>query len=431
MFIPEIETKTTEEIKSFQEKLLAGTLDYVGQFSPFYKSLFKKNKIDVSKIKKIEDLKYIPTTSKEDLQHNYEDFLCVPKAKIIDYLTTSGTAGEPVIFGLTEKDLKRLTYNEYISLICADGSENDIYQIITTLDRRFMAGLAYYMGVREMGAGVVRAGAGTPEFQWDTIQRIKPTTIIVVPSFIIKLIEFAEKNGIDYKNSSVKKAVCIGDVLRYPDFSNNALAGRILEKWNLKLYSTYASTEMATAFTECSEGKGGHHHPELIIVELLDENEEPVQDGEAGEVTITTLGVEGMPLVRFKTGDICHRHTEPCECGRTTYRLGHLIGRKNQMLKVKGTTLYPPALYDILDSMEKIQNYVVEVLQNETGQDEIHVRIGAADISDIFRKEIAEHFKAKLRVVPKIIFQPPEDILAIQMPPLSRKPIKFFDKRNI
>ncbi len=90
------------------------------------------------------------------------------------------------------------------------------------------------------------------------------------------------------------------------------------------------STEMGTAFTECSEGKGGHHHPELIIVEFLDDNNNPVPEGEAGEVTITTLGVEGMPLLRFKTGDICHYYNEPCKCGRTTKRLGPVIGRKNK-----------------------------------------------------------------------------------------------------
>ncbi len=110
----------------------------------------------------------------------------------------------------------------------------------------------------------------------------------------------------------------------------------------MKLYSTYASTEMAASFTECSYGAGGHHHPELLIVEFLDGNDNPVPKGEAGELTITTLGVEGMPLLRFKTGDICHGHYETCKCGRKTMRVGPVIGRRNQMIKYKGTTLYPP-----------------------------------------------------------------------------------------
>src|SRR5690606_19411214 len=141
--------------------------------------------------------------------------------------------------------------------------------------------------------------------------------IVAVPSFLVKLIEFAEANGIDYRNSSVKKAICIGEPLRKEDFALNTLGKMIADKWPIDLHTTYASTEMSTAFTECEHGVGGHHHPELIVVELLDENNQPVPDGEMGEVTITTLGVEGMPLIRFKTGDLCKAHREPCACGRT------------------------------------------------------------------------------------------------------------------
>src|SRR5690606_37390511 len=122
-------------------------------------------------------------------------------------------------------------------------------------------------------------------------------------------------NNIDYRASSVKKAICIGESVRNPDFSLNTLGQKIEDKWGIKLYSTYASTEMVTAFTECGASKGGHHHPELIIVEFLDDQNRPVEEGTPGEVTITTLGVEGMPLLRFKTGDICTAYYEQCTCG--------------------------------------------------------------------------------------------------------------------
>src|SRR4030095_1757925 len=127
-----------------------------------------------------------------------------------------------------------------------------------------------------------------------------------------------------------------------------------------QLYSTYASTEMQTAFTECSQGRGGHLQPELVIAELLDENEKPVPSGTSGEVTITTLGLEAMPLLRYKTGDICIAHHEPCSCGRNSLRLSPVIGRKKQMIKYKGTTLFLPALSDILNDMKDIYDYVVE-----------------------------------------------------------------------
>jgi phenylacetate-CoA ligase len=427
---PEIETQSAQVIKKFQESKLTETLTYIKNKSSFYKSLFKKHNIAIEKIKTLEDLKIIPVTTKDDLQKYNSDFICVEKSKIVDYITTSGTLGDPVTFAMTDKDLDRLAYNEAISFVCADGSANDIYQLMTTIDRRFMAGLAYFLGIRKMGAGIVRVGNGIPELQWDTIKRISPSAIIVVPSFILKVIEYAEANHINYRSSSINKAVCIGEPLRNPDFSMNTLGRKIAEKWNLKLYSTYASTEMGTAFTECSEGIGGHHHPELIIVEFLDEQNNPVKEGEAGEVTVTTLGVEGMPLLRFKTDDICYHHSEPCACGRNTIRLGPIIGRKKQMIKFKGTTLYPPALYDVLDNIELVENYIVEVSTNQIGTDEILIRIGCNEIPENFEKTIKDHFRAKLRVSPEIKVESAKEIFRQQFPEGSRKQMRFIDNRS-
>ena len=429
MFIPSIEQKSKQEIKTFQESKLQELLQYLGAHSTFYKRLFKDNNIDISEIKTIEDLSKIPVTTKNDLQKHNSDFMCVDKSKIFDFVTTSGTLGEPVTFAMTDNDLKRLGYNEYISFACANGNADDIFQLMVTMDRRFMAGLAYYSGIRKLGASVIRVGPGNPGLQFDTIERIKPTAFVTVPSFILKLIDYAEKNGIDYKNTSIKKAICIGENLRNPDFSLNTLGKKIKDKWDIELYSTYASTEMGTAFTECSVGQGGHHHPEMIIVEFLDDNDQAVAEDEAGEVTITTLGVEAMPLLRFKTGDICYHYTETCACGRNTIRLGPVIGRKKQMIKYKGTTLYPPALYDILHDIEGVENYIVEVSTNKIGTDDISIYIGTHSPTKIFEKKIKDYFRTKLRVAPTIIFEDIKLINEKQFPELSRKPITFIDKR--
>jgi len=430
MHIPEIEKKSIEKIKQHQESQLAGLLNYLTEKSTFYKQLFKEHQIDTCNIKKLEDLTQIPVTTKDDLQNRTDDFLCVPKSKIVDFITTSGTLGEPVTFAMTDHDLDRLAYNEYISFSCANTTTDDIFQLMVTLDKRFMAGMAYFLGLRKLGAGVIRIGPGLQELQFESIERFSPTGLVTVPSFIPKLIEYAEKNQIDYKSTSIQKAVCIGEAIRNPDFSLNTLGKKITDKWDIKLYSTYASTEMGTAFTECEAGKGGHHHPEMIIVEFLDENNQPVKEGEAGEVTITTLGVEGMPLLRFKTGDICHYHTEPCPCGRTTMRLGPVIGRKQQMIKFKGTTLYPPAIYDLLNEIDWIKNYIIEVSTNQLGTDEILIKIGCGMKNERQEKSIKDHFRAKLRVAPEIKFYDPAEILKQQMPSNSRKPIIFSDKRT-
>lgn len=427
--IPVIEQQSTEEIKQLQEVKLQETLAYLQVNSPYYKQLFKKHAIDISEIKSVTDLQKIPVTTKTDLQTNNDDFFCVPKSEIIDYATTSGTLGSPVTFGLTNKDLDRLAYNEAISFACAGIQKGDVVQLMTTLDRRFMAGMAYFLGLRMLGAGAIRVGAGIPELQWDSILKYEPKYLIAVPSFILKLIEYAEKHDIDYKNSSVRGVVCIGESLRNQDFTPSLLSQKITNKWPIELYSTYASTEMSTAFTECNQFKGGHHHPELIITEVLDENDLPVQNGEAGELTITTLGVEGMPLLRFKTGDIVQLHTNSCSCGRNTLRVGPVLGRKQHMIKYKGTTLYPPAMHDLLTYFDDIQNHVIEISTNSLGTDEIVIKIATKTPSEDLLTEIKDHFRAKLRVSPKVEIVDIDILSKIIFPPMSRKPITFIDKR--
>ncbi|MBV7531892.1 phenylacetate--CoA ligase family protein [Chitinophaga sp. sic0106] len=429
MYIPDIELQSLAAIRAFQEKEVLHMIGYLQQFSPFYKDWFKRHGIQADDIRSLEEVKKIPPVTKEALQEQNWDFLCVDKSKIAEYTTTSGTLGRPVILALTEKDLQRLTYNEYISFSCADGTDSDVYQLMLTLDRQFMAGMAYYNGIRKLGAGVLRVGPGVPSMQWENIERIQPTTIVGVPSFLVKLIAYAKEHNIDVNSTSVKKAVCIGENIRNTDFSLNVLGKKITEQWDIKLYSTYASTEMQTAFTECKAGHGGHHHPELLYVELLDDNNEQVGPGEDGEVTITTLGVEGMPLLRYKTGDICRYYNEPCSCGRQTIRLSPVIGRKKQMLKFKGTTLYPPALFDLLNEMNEVREFVVEVHSNELGTDEIMLHLWPLEESEEMDRKIKSYLQAKLRVIPQVRYCSQAEIMKMQFPEGSRKPVKFVDKR--
>lgn len=437
----DIEFESIDTIKAFQDEKLRKAVLYLKEHSPYYQRLFEKCHININNIRQIEDLVNIPFTDKKDLQIFNEDFLCVPKEKVIDYITTSGTLGEPVTFGCTEIDLQRLAYNEKKSFSCAGLHPGNILQLMTTIDKRFMAGLAYFLGIRELGASIIRVGNGIPELQWDTIMRIKPDSIMCVPSFIPHLIQYAEEHDIDYKKSSIKKIIGIGEGLRNQNFSLNLLGQQIKSKWDVQLFATYSSTEMGSTFSECEYGCGGHVHPELIIVEIIGEDNMPVADGDIGEVVITTLGVEGMPLLRFRTGDMCAKIVEPCRCGRNSYRLTPLVGRKNNMIKLKGTTLYPPAINDILDNTDYVQNYVMYVQDSEAGTDDVVVKVGLKADALARRKAFVENsgaivedlknrFRAHLRVSPKVEIHSVAKIQAINFPPKTRKPVKFIDLRK-
>ena len=426
----DIEFCSIEEIKEYQNMRLQEALSYLAENSRYYQKLFSEYNIDVKDIKTTEDLVRLPFTEKKDLQLYNDEFLCVPREKIIDYITTSGTLGDPVTFGCTEKDLQRLAFNEKKSFECAGLKPGDIVQLMTTLDKRFMAGLAYFLGIRELGASVIRVGNGMPELQWDTINRLKPDTLMCVPSFILRLIDYAEKNGIDYKKSSVKRIIGIGEGMREQDLSLNLLGRRIKEKWDVELFATYSSTEMGATFSECPFGRGGHVHPELIIVEIIGDDDKPVKDGEVGEVVVTTLGVEGMPLLRFRTGDMSRKITSQCECGRYSYRLSPIVGRRNNMIKLKGTTIYPPAIYDVLDNTPYVINYVVVVRNSFAGTDEVVVKVGVSSPQpfDII-KDLKDRFRSKIRVAPIVEILAPEDVAIINNPGHLRKPVKFIDER--
>lgn len=421
--------QSKQEIEERQLELFKEQLQYIADKSPYYQRVFIEKKIDISQISAFEDLKSLPITSKEELQRYNEEFIALPKTEIIDLVTTSGTLGSPVSFALNDADLDRLAENEYRSFQIAGITAEDIVQITTTLDRRFMAGMAYFLGLRKLGAGIIRSGSGLPALQWESIQRFDPTVLVAVPSFLLKLIAYAEKNDIDFKNSSIRKAICIGEPLRNSDFQLNALGKKISEKWNIELFSTYASTEMATAFTECEFHQGNHVLSHLIYTEILDEDGNEVAPGETGELVVTPLGVKTMPLLRFATGDMLSYNEETCKCGRQTKRLGPVIGRKQQKLKLKGTSIYPQHIIEVLNNYGKLETFVIQSEFDELNNDTLSILVPET-FSDTEIENLKEHFKSGLHVTPNFEKRSLEDLNKLKFPRASRKPQIFRDLRS-
>lgn len=428
--IPEIELASIATQTTFQFDKLKSLLAYLQDRSPYYKRLFEVHHISNDSIQSLADLEKIPTTSKEDIQENNFDLLCVPKNQIIEYTATSGTMGAPLTIALSKNDIQRLAYNESLSFGLMQLDAEDIVQFMLTLDRQFMAGMAYYLGLQQNGASAIRTGPGLPAMQFEVMKRLGTTTLVAVPSFIIKLIEYAQKEHIDLSSLPVKKILCIGENIRNEKFEFNALGRFIKTHWNVQLFSTYASTEMQTAFTECEFGNGGHLHPELILTEIIDEDGKTCDPGVYGEVCITHFGVESMPLLRYRTGDICCMYFEPCQCGRTTPRLSAVMGRKKQMIKYKGTTLYPPAVFDMLNQCSFISDYVVEVKSSAIETDDLIIHLSTPLNVDECERKLKPFFQTNLRVIPEIIYKSSHEIHAMQFPEGSRKAIKFIDSRK-
>lgn len=420
---------TTDEISAKQNQAFKKHIDFISKNSKYYQKVLDKQGISFDEINDLSDLNKIPITKKTDVEQFNSEFWGVEKKEIVEFVTTSGTLGNPISVVLSKADQKRLAHNESRSLAMCGIDANDTIQITTTLDKRFMAGMAYYLGATDMGAAVVRSGIGDPSFQWDNIQRFEPTVLIAVPSFAYKLGQFLLSIGVNPKTTSIKKIVCIGEPIRNSDFSPNTLNKKLSELWDKELFSTYASTEMATAFTECKHGKGGHLLPELMHLEVLDDNDQPTKNGEIGELVVTPFGIEGMPLLRYKTGDLARLYTEPCACGRNTPRIGPIEGRKDQMIKLKGTTLFPQQIENILNSFKDLDNYIMELNSDDLDLDMLDI-IFPNDIDIELLSEVKTELRQKLRVNPNVIQKELSYIMSQVLPKGSRKPRRFVDKRT-
>ena len=421
-----IEFSKPDAIKEVQEKLLKNHLDYILRNSPYYRRVL--NGFDTANVT-LENLSTLPFTDKYAFEEYNNDLLAVPMSEVVDIVLSSGTTGKPTKIMYTENDLTRLAYNEEISFAGCGLTSEDIVLLTCTMDRCFIAGLAYFLGIKRLGAAAIRNGLSSFASHLEIIQRMKPTAIVGVPSFLRKLGLFLKSKNINPQKTNAARLVCIGEPIRDKNLSLLKMGEQLEEIWGAKVFSTYASSETITTFCECTAQKGGHLHPELAIAEIVNDKGEVLPPKEIGEVVVTTLSVEGMPLLRFKTGDISFLIDERCECGRFSPRLGPILGRKKQMIKYRGTTLYPQSIYSVLDEIPEVSEYYVTVTSSFDLSDAVKVYVSVNDNPGSADK-IMSKLQAHLRVMPEVVITDEENIREKIYSGNSRKIIRFFDMRE-
>jgi len=422
-----LRTADTTDTLAFQKPLLLKHLRQAIN-APYYSSLFQSLKLEPEDIQTPNDLDLLPFTRRDHLEQDPTAFQAVPPILFADLAMTSGTTGTSIPVPYTTNDLHRLAFNECMGFWGAGVRQEDSFLLSVTLDRCFIAGLAYYSGLIRLGATTIRSGPGQPSRQWEIIRQFKPNSIVGVPTFLLKLATWAQEHGINPAAHGIQRIVTIGEPIRRGDFSLTPLGTLLEEAWDAQLFSSYGATEIETAFCDCQAGAGGHIHPEFMIVEIIDEHGNRLPPGRPGEVVVTPLGVEGLPLLRFQTGDVARLHTGPCTCGWQTPRLGPIEGRLAQRLKFHGTTLYPETIFQALQEIPEIQAAYIEVRSSFDLADDIRVVVG----SDIPLPEslIAEHLQARLRVRPKVTVKSKAEVQNTMELTGGHKPKKFFDLRH-
>jgi phenylacetate-CoA ligase len=413
-----------EQIKKIQLDNFNTSLDFCKRRSPYYKDHLH----GATPLNDLAESKSLPFTEKDTFSQNQDAFLCVPEEKVVDISTTSGSTGVPLIAKLTQNDLERLAYNEFLSFSGSGLTSQDRVLLAVTLDKCFIAGLAYFSGLQRIGAAVVRVGPTSPEMLLSMARKVSTTAIVGVPSYLLRVSDYAKTIHAPLKDQGIEKLLLIGEPIRNQDFSLNSLGMRLKEAWGCSLYSTYGLTELQTSFCECDEGQGGHLHPDLVHVEIIDDDGLSVMPGNIGEVVVTTFGVEGMPLIRYKTGDLSFLETKACGCGLKTPRLGPIIGRKKQKLKIKGTTLYPQAIINIMDEMTEVEDYVVIITSTHDMSDHIEIQLCFRSPHDLTAM-VKERLKGQLKISPELTLSNATEIMKIKSSVSERKKTKIVDRR--
>ena len=424
---PDIEPNlNSAEIDAILNRGVVATVRYAREHSPFYRSKLA----EFPEINGVSDVHVLPITTKQQVSENNEQFWCVGREKLVDLCTTSGTTGIPTLYPITQPDLDRLGHNEYLCFRRVGLSPSDLVILAVTLDKCFMAGLAYFEGLRKIGATVVRVGAGSPAMLLSMIERLKPTAIVSVPSFLKRVADYASQQSCDLTKCTVRKLICIGEPVRNADWSLTPLGAQISVAWRAQVFSTYGITELAASLCECPAGKGGHLHPQLLHIEILDDAGRAVPDGREGHLVATTIGVEAMPLIRFATGDITFMTRQPCDCGLRTPRIGPILGRKDQAMKIKGTTVYPAAVQRALQGLESVIDYLMIATAPTALSDELEILVAwRGDPTDAIAT-IGERLRGELKVCPTVRLATLQEIQSLGDSRELRKQRVFLDRRK-
>ncbi|MDP8215550.1 MAG: phenylacetate--CoA ligase [Candidatus Euphemobacter frigidus] len=396
----QIEYLPPEKMERLQSERLRKLVKYVLNNSIFYRNLFKEAGISARDIKHISDLKKLPFTRKADLRDNYPfQMFCVPLREVVEIHASSGTTGNPTVVAYTKNDIKLWSEVMARTLAIAGATPDDIVQNAYGYGL-FTGGLGVHYGALELGASVIPMSSGGTKRQLKIMRDFKSTVLTCTPSYALFMAEEAREMDINPRESSLR----IG-VLGAEPWSDG-LRREIEAAWGMTALDVYGLSEIIGpgVAQECPEKTGLHIYSDVFFPEVIDpETGEPVEEGEDGELVITTLTKEAIPLIRYRIGDIVNINYERCSCGRTLPRISKIKGRTDDMLIIRGINVFPSQIESVLLEVEGAQPHYLLVVDRVKGLDtlEIQVEVGEEVFSDEIRKlqQLSEKIKKEIESV--------------------------------
>ena len=410
-----IETMSREEMRKLQLEKLQETVTRTYNSVPFYKKRFDDIGLRPEDIRTLEDLEKIPFTVKDDLRDNYPFGLFgVPMRDIVRIHASSGTTGKPTTVGYTKKDIDN--WSECIArlITMAGGTKDDVAQISFGYGL-FTGAFGLHQGMEKIGAAVIPISSGNTEKQLMIMQDFKPTILISTPSYALYMSEVAQEMGITKDDINLR----IG--LFGAEGHTEEMRKELEKRWGINATENYGLSEVMGPGVagECLEHTGMHINEDMFIIEIIDpETGKVLPDGEKGEVVITPLGKEGIPLLRYRTKDVSWIMADTCPCGRTTRRLHKIQGRTDDMLIIKGVNVFPSQVEGVLLGIDHISPQYQLVVRKNGFVDDLEVKVELEDASlledfralDALRRDIQHKIHTVLGIMVKVSLLEPKSI---------------------
>jgi phenylacetate-CoA ligase len=425
----ESETLARPSLERLQLSRLQETVERVARRVPFYQQKFAETGLKPEAIRSLEDARKLPFTTGADLRAIYPNgLLAVDAHEPVRLHTSSGTTGKPKAIFFSRNDVNHAAELIARSLVMTGVTSRDVFQNMMSYGL-FTGGLVMHYGAEKVGCLVIPAGPGTSERQLMLMQDFRTTAVHILPSYALYFAGFLEQRGIN-----PRRDLCLRKAFVGAEPHTEETRQRIEQAFGLDVYNSYGLTEMngpGVAF-ECEHKAGLHLWEDYFLVEIIDPaTGEPVPEGETGELVLTSLLREAMPILRYRTRDITSIIPQPCACGRTHRRLNRITGRSDDMLIVRGVNIFPQQIERVLMAMPQIgRNYVILL----EGLDEMTIKVELAaaafdgDVEHLaaLQNKLTERFKAELWVRPKVDLVPPGSL-----PVAEGKAKRVVDKRSL
>ena len=421
-----------ESLQELQLKKLTKVLDRVYHKVPFYRKTFDTNKVRPETIKNLRDLQRLPFTTTEDLRAGYPyGFLVSSLSHLVRLHTSTGTTGKPKAVLFSQRDINQATELIARSMRMTGAEPDDVFQNMMSYGL-LTGGLIFHYGAERAGLLVIPGGAGNTERQIELMRDFKTTIVHLTPSYALYLAEVMERMGLSSRDDFNLRIAYLG-----AEPYSEATKSKIEEIFSLDAYDSYGLSEMngpGVAF-ECKEKCGMHLWEDNFIMEVIDpETLEILREGEEGELVLSTIDREAMPILRYRTGDLTRIYPDPCRCGRVHRRISRIKGRVDDMFVLRGVNIFPSEVERILMSLPEVERNYQILLDREEGLDNMRVRVeikkrffrGSLQDLERLQNKIKAKLKRELTVTPQV-----ELVEPATLPRTTGKAKRLIDKRKI